>query len=246
MKQNEMSLSAQQSGWQHYPADLWDQRKPINWLHDWEFWKWCADTYADDKRVLELACGNGRITRQLALSGYSIVAVDLNPHFLNRAVEHLPTSVKDNVCFILQDVVNLDVEGQFSLAIMTDWAFPALLTQIDQLAFLERLAHHLCIGGIFAFNMPFPSIRQLGLTQAKGRGQLKWADDGHCFNALTQIEEKQSGSQSIQLRHTSLFEIQLLGRLTGFELIAQFGGTDRRPLRGLPDDDLTLILRKFR
>lgn len=244
MTQNENSLSAQQSGWQHYPAEVWDQRKPINWLHDWEFWKWCAETYADDKRVLELACGNGRITRQLALIGYSVLAVDINPHFLSRAVEHVPESFNDQVCFILQDVVKLDVEGQFSLAIMADWAFPAILTQEDQLTFFQHLADHLCIGGVFAFNMPFPSVQQLGLDLSADGDRLGWHGDNRYFDAFTQIEQKQSGSQTIQLRHTSLFEIQLLGRLTGFEIIAQFGGTDRRPLRGLPDDDLTLILRK--
>ena len=244
MTQNENSLSAQQSGWQHYPAELWDQRKPISWLHDWSFWQWCADTYAEDNRVLELACGNGRITRQLALSGYAVVAVDINPHFLSRAVQNIPDSVRDNVCFVLQDVVNLDVDGQFSLAIMADWAFPALLTQDDQLAFFECLAHHLHIGGVFAFNMPFPSIRQLGLEVTEDGDQLAWKGENRFFNAAIQVEQKQSGCQTIQLRHTSLFEIQLLSRLTGFEIIAQFGGTDRRPLRGLPDDDLTLILRK--
>lgn len=246
MKHNEPSQSAQQSGWQHYPAESWEQHKPVNWLHDWEFWQWCADTYAHDKRILELACGNGRITRQLALSGYSVVAVDLNPHFLSRAVQHLPEQVKDKVQFLLQDMVSLEVDEQFSLAIMADWAFPALLTQQDQLTFFKRLSDHLNIGGVFAFNMPLPTVQQLGLENSEDQQHLEWKDDKRSFDAVTQIEAKQSGSQTIYLRHTTLYEIQLLGLLTGFEIIAQFGGTDRRRLLGIPDDDLTLILRKAR
>lgn len=225
---DDFSTSAQTSGWQHYPGEVWDERKPITWLDDWPFWEYCAQHYATpDTPILELACGNGRITRQLALAGYAVTAVDLNPHFLSRAATYLPEQVRSFVNLMLQDVINLDLDRQFTLALMADWAFPAILTQDDQLRFFERLGRHLMPNGVFAFNTPL-----LGTSPIAGQ-----------FDPLSQIETKTSADNTIRFRHNTLSEMELLGKLTGFEIIEAYGGVDKRPLRGQVGDDLTLVLR---
>lgn len=237
-----LSHSAQQSGWEDYPAGQWDERKPISWLHDWPFWHYCLETYGDiSQPVLELACGNGRITRQMLSLGYQVVAVDVNPRFLSRAQQYIPSEQQDKVTLLLQDVVHLDVNAQFQIVIMADWAFPALLTQADLVQFFARLREHLQPNGIFAFNTPFPSVRQLGLQQDENGWY--WPDSRR-FDVLTQIETRYSGGILLQFRHTTLAEIQLLGQGVGLEIIEQYGNVDRRPLRGLLGDDLTLIMRK--
>lgn len=222
----QLSESAQRSGWQHYPSSQWDRRKPIDWLHDWPFWQHCAERYATGP-ILELACGNGRITRQLVMAGYDVVAVDINPHFLNRALQHIPATHRSRVNFMLQDVVQLDIHQTFTLIIMADWAFPALLTIADMIAFFGRVTAHLSSNGVFAFNTPL-----LGATQPT------------TFDLLTQTETRLSGDHPIRLRHTTFGEIQLLAHIYAFDIIEPYGGTDFRPLRGQPGDDLTLVLRK--
>ncbi|MCQ3929819.1 MAG: hypothetical protein DPW16_05125 [Chloroflexi bacterium] len=242
-----ISDSSQQSGWKDYPAEIWEERKPIDWLDDWPFWEWCAANYACHTPILELACGNGRITRQLVLAGYTVAAVDINPHFLSRAVQHigeLPDDVRARVEFYLQDMVELELGQQFALALMADWAFPALLTQSDQLNFLRRLTDHLIPGGYFAFDTILPTVRQLGLTPCDSGEGLEWAGTGRTFDPIRQIETRLSTGQVMRYRHTSLGEITLLAEMTGFEIVECFGGTDKRPLRGVPGDDLTLVLRK--
>ena len=239
---DDLSFSGQNSGWQDYAGAAWDERKPLNWLHDWEFWHYCAAKYADSQPILELACGNGRITRQLAMANYTVVALDINPHFLSRAQHNIPAKHRAQVDFYLQDMVHLALEGEFQLAIMADWAFPAILTQTDQRQFLARLADHLRPQGIVAFNTILGSTRQLGLVEIDG--QLVWPDEGRHFDALTQIETQWSGDYRMQYRHNTLDEIKLLSELAGFAIIEQYGRVDRRLLRGLPGDDLTLILRK--
>lgn len=242
-----ISDSGQQSGWKDYPAEIWDERKPIDWLDDWPFWEWCAANYAQHTPILELACGNGRITRQLIFAGYTVAAVDINPHFLSRAADHickLSDDVKARVEFYLQDVVELELGQRFALALMADWAFPALLTQADQLNFLRRLADHLIPDGYFAFDTISPTVRQLGLTPCNSGEGLEWAGTGRTFDPIRQIETRLSAGQVMRYRHSSLSEITLLAEMTGFEIVECFGGTDRRPLRGVPGDDLTLVLRK--
>lgn len=222
----QLSESGRASGWHDYPAEEWEERKPVTWLHDWDFWEYCVQQYADANPILELACGNGRITRQLALSGYRVVAVDINPHFLNRAIDHLSEGLKEQVKFVLQDVVHLSLSEEFALALMADWSFPALLTQDDQIKFLENLRKYLVPRGIFAFNTPL-----MGSQRSKQ------------FDLLTQVETRESGGNLVRLRHSTLSEIRLLARLTGYEIIEQYGGVDRRPLRGAVGDDLTIVLR---
>lgn len=247
LSNNSQSASARDSGWQTYSGAAWDKRKPMNWLDDWSFWRDCLQEYlpqvTEHTPVLELGCGNGRITQQIALLGYDVVAVDLNPHFLSRAQRYLELGqVDERVKFILADVVTLSLGRKFALALMTDWGFPAILTQSDQLTFFKRLHAHLNPGAVFVFDTIFPTTHQLGLM-FDGQ-QLRW-EDGRTFNALTQIETRTSGDFTLRFRHTSLAELHLLASLTGFEIIEQYGNFDRRPLRGVPGDNLTLVMRKL-
>lgn len=236
------SYSAQQSGWEDYPAGQWDERKPISWLHDWDFWRYCVERYTNpNSAVLELACGNGRITRQIAQLGYPVVAVDVNPHFLSRAQSNIPEPLRDQVTFFLQDVVHLHIGQPFSTVIMADWAFPAILTQADQLQFFRSLAEHVVAGGIFAFNTPFPTVQQLGLM-ADGE-QWRWPD-GRTFDPIAQVETRYSAEIPLRFRHTTLAEIELLGQMTGFKILERYGNVDRRPLHGIAGDDLTLVLQR--
>jgi SAM-dependent methyltransferase len=237
------SFSGQHSGWHDYPASIWAERKPTTWLHDWAFWQDCAKTYAGDLPVLELACGNGRITHQLVQAGFAVMAVDINPHFLNHALETIPKTQRHRVGFFLQDVVQLDIPGQFHLAIMADWAFPALLTQHDQIQFLQRLAQHLTPEGIFAFNTPLATSRQVGMRPNE-EGGWHWPGTPRWYDALTQVETDARGPHPVRFRHSTLDELHLLARLTGFTIKSAFGGADHRPLRGIVGDDLTLILQK--
>lgn len=239
---DDLSYSAQHSGWEDYPAAQWDERKPISWLDDWEFWHYCIEKYSStDAPILELACGNGRITRQIVLSGYTVFAVDINPHFLNRAQANIPSHLTHCAHFFLQDVVYLSLNRQFSVAIMADWAFPSILTPADQLQFLRSLSKHLLHEGIFAFNTLFPTIQQIGLMPTDTG--FMWPD-GRRFDPMTQIETRLSGDIPLQFRHTTLSEIEWLCQMTGFAIRERYGNVDRRPLRGIMGDDLTLILQK--
>jgi SAM-dependent methyltransferase len=240
-----LSHSAQESGWRDYPATIWKDRKPLDWLPDWPFWHWCAKTFSCGQPILELACGHGRITRQLALHGWRVVAVDMNPHFLNWAQDVIDEEIRDQVTFVLQDVVHLDLEYEpFHLSLMTDWAFPAILTQADQREFLRRVADHLLPGGVFAFNTPFATAQQLGLQPTPDGEGLYWPGENRHFDPLAQIETRYSGHYPLKFRHNTLDELRLVAELAGFTVLEVFGGVDKRPLRGLPGDDLTLILRK--
>lgn len=238
-----LSDSAQHSGWLDYSGAAWDERKPIDWLDDWPFWRYCVETYAlQGEPVLELACGNGRITRQIALMGQPVVAVDVNPRFLSRAQQNIPDDWQSQVTFQLADVVTLTLEQQFSLVIMADWAFPAILTQEDQLRFLETITQHLKPGGHFIFDTMFPPVRQLGLYV--DGAVFEWGD-GRTYDPLTAIETRPSGDYMLKFRHTSLSELQLLAQLTGLHITHTYSTHERQPLNMQQGDNLIVILEKL-
>jgi len=60
--------------------------------------------------------------------------------------------------FHVGDIVRLNLDERFRLAIMTSWTWTVLLNKHDQIEFLERLHAHLLPGGVFAFNMPMADL----------------------------------------------------------------------------------------
>ena len=247
-----LSQSANKSGWISYPADVWNEKRPPNLIGDLPFWQYCAEKYDDP--ILDLCCGNGRITIPLAELGYEIVGVDINQNFIASAKQRLKgiagVGHRLRISFCVGDIVNLKLDRTFRLAIMPDWSFQVLLTQEDQLSFLRSLREHLLVGGVFAFNLFIPFHRQHGLIEKQGA--YEWPIDPsyhsgarRTYDVVSQIETLvESNVHPIKVRHTNLSELKLLFRLTGFEISEIYGDIDRRPFTGNEDNDYTIIVKK--
>lgn len=86
-------------------------------------------------RVLEVACGTGYWTAQLAQSAASVLATDINPEMLEAAqAKGLPV---DKARFALADALDLQVEGMFSACFAGFWW--SHVKRQDQAGFLEQL-----------------------------------------------------------------------------------------------------------
>ena len=247
-----LSQSAKESGWISYPAEVWDEERPPDLVHDLPFWQYCAEKYGDP--ILDLCCGNGRITIPLAELGYEVVGVDINLGFIASAQRRVKETADAGhglkVSFRVGDIVNLGLERTFRLAIMSDWAFQVLLTQEDQLSFLRALREHLMPEGAFAFNLFVPFGRQQGLIERDDKYQ--WPPDlsyhsgaPRTYDPASQIETfAEPNIHPIKIRHTNLAELWLLFRQTGFEIAELYGDVDRRPFTGTSDDDYTVVARR--
>ena len=91
-------------------------------------------------KVLDLMCGNGRISINLAKLGYKVVGIDISPMYIEdarrRAKEH---DVAEDVKFLVGDVRQLDKviknEGKFD-AIINNWTSIGYYDEnVDQLIF---------------------------------------------------------------------------------------------------------------
>ena len=243
------SQTASNNGWASYPAALWNRRRPPERTGDLQFWQYCADRYGSP--VLDLCCGNGRISIPLAELGYQVVGIDINAGFITAAEERAAAGRRGGtglqVSFRVGDIVHLQADQEFRLAIMPDWSFQVLLTQEDQMSFLRHLHQAIAPGGAFAFNLFIPFHRQRGLIE-KGAG-YEWLPDPTYHNSaprtydpLSQIETLiEWNAHQVRLRHTTLTELELLFRLTGFRIAEMYGDVDRRPFTGGPDNDYTIV-----
>jgi len=219
------------------------------------FWVHCIDKYGGP--VLELACGNGRWLVPLAEhgSGHEVVGVDVNKGLIESAREYARQRKEAghavNATFCVGDIVNLDLARTFPLAIMTSWTFQVLLSQENQISFLRRLHDHLAPGGAFAFNLFIPFYRRRNLVRVNGAYQWpphpKYGRAGpNTYDPATQIETRiDYGVHPINLRHTTLAEIELLFRVTGFKIAEMYGDDeDMRPFTGARDNDYTILAER--
>ena len=245
------SHSARHNGWSSYPATVWNQQRSPDRLGDLPFWAYCAAKHGGP--ILDICCGNGRIAIPLAAMGHDVVGADLNAQFLCAARDRVSALADQgqalSVSFVAADIACLPLGQRFRLAIMPDWSFQVLLTQEDQISFLACLHNALLRGGAFAFNLFMPHNRQRGLARTEDGYAWPPNPDYHdgaprTYDPVTQIETfVESNIHPIELRHTTLAELELLFRITGFDLAELYGDVDRRPFAGASDDDYTIVAR---
>ena len=65
-------------------------------------------------RVLELGCGSGQVTEQLAATGADVTAVDALPEMLRRAAQRAPRAT-----FIEADITSADLPGSFDRIVLS-------------------------------------------------------------------------------------------------------------------------------
>ncbi|MDP6775532.1 MAG: class I SAM-dependent methyltransferase [Candidatus Latescibacteria bacterium] len=229
-------------------AERWEEERGVSVTN--KLWTYCAGKYGGP--ILDPACGNGRWSIGLAelCPDCEVVGFDINPTFIERANQRVGQLKAEgrrlNASFHVQDLVDFDLGQEFGLAILPSYTWSTIITQPDQIAFLECLRRHLKPGGAFALYVFMPEHRQaeLELQQA---GTYAWPEDTvystqvKVYDALTQIERPE-GTTGEVVRHTYLSEFELLFRLTGFKIAEMYGrDDDMRPFTGRYDDDYGIV-----
>lgn len=128
------------------------------------------------KTVLDLACGTGSLTRELAGRGYEMIGVDLSPDMLaeaaekNRDVDGIPPM------FLCQSMDKLDLYGTIDACVCClDSVNYVTSPQKLQKAF-ERVHLFLMPGGLFLFDINTPEK----LAALDGQVFLDETEDTYC------------------------------------------------------------------
>ena len=115
-------------------------------------------------RVLEVACGSGRVLVPLARAGHQVVGLDASPHMLALARDKLAAAgpaVAARAQLVQGDMRSFALDGEdgapFALAIVAVKSFAYLVDRDAQLGALATIAAHLRPGGLLALDFLHPA-----------------------------------------------------------------------------------------
>jgi SAM-dependent methyltransferase len=100
-------------------------------------------------RVLDLGCGTGRVSLDLAARGHRVTGLDLDPHF---TAELRRRAAAGNLAAgaVVSDVRTFTLDRRFDLVLAAMQLLQLLETPDERVAALERARAHLRDGGLFA------------------------------------------------------------------------------------------------
>ena len=142
-----------------YDLEYADYDADLEFYRQWA--AWVAPEGAGGSRVLDLACGTGRVTLDLAAAGHAATGVDAAPAMLARArAKAAAAPAGGGVRWIeadLRAVPGADVLGRFDLALCAINSFTHMTTVADQLACLGGVHDLLEPGGLLILDLsPIP------------------------------------------------------------------------------------------
>jgi SAM-dependent methyltransferase len=134
--------------------DLYDLENADDPVFDLPYWESVVRSLAP-RRMLELACGTGRLTIPLARLGVieELVALDNSAPFLERLRSRLDG---EPVTVVESDMRAPEVEGPFDLIVIPFNSLAYLTSLSSRLACLRAACSLLAPGGRFAFDLVAP------------------------------------------------------------------------------------------
>jgi SAM-dependent methyltransferase len=205
-------------------------------------------------RVLDLACGSGRLTIALAQAGLQVMGGDLSPEMLQRARRSAEAQAIE-IDLVQLDMRNFDLETpSFDTIIVAMNSVLHLHSRDDFRGFFRSAARHLSHKGRLVFDAFLPNVamlsgdpnkRQLVGTVVHDTLGTVTVEETVRYDPLTQLShvdwywsreaEKDFWKIPLQMRNIFPQEMPLLIGSGGLRLIERFGDFDRSPLtKGSP------------
>jgi SAM-dependent methyltransferase len=225
---------------------------------------------AEGGRVLELACGAGRVAVPLARAGHHVVGFDASRSMLSLAREKA-AGLDARLHLVQADLRTFDLfeHAPFDLAIVAVKSLAYLTERADQLAALERAAMHLRPGGLLVIDLLHPRPEWLTYPPGSLYNDVLQHSPEHAIT-ISRVECVLSTDLSRQVRtirsayevvddngavlskrfvewtyrYTFRFEAEHLLERAGFEIEALYGGYQREPFTSDSGSMLFLARRR--
>jgi SAM-dependent methyltransferase len=193
-----------------------------------------------DERVLDMACGTGRHSLELARRGHSVVGVDISPDLL--AIAEADAGEQSlEVSFLAADLRELDFDEEFDLVLnLNDGAIGYFETEEENQRTFEVIAAALRPGGGNLLQLPNVLYAEAHLPQKTwiaGEGMVElidhyWEPRSRYLEGSTMpilVGETFEGVSPIPFRQR-LYSVEELAEIyasVGMELAGAFRGTGK-------------------
>jgi ubiquinone/menaquinone biosynthesis C-methylase UbiE len=138
-----------------------------DWPGEIDFYRAMTAKLDPGASILELGCGTGRVTLQLAREGLPVMGLDVSASMLAMARQKgqgLP-----NVRWAEGDMRAFELGERFELILIPGHSYQFMLTPTDQVACLTCIRRHLALGGRLVVHLDHQQVDWLGgLMQAQG------------------------------------------------------------------------------
>jgi cyclopropane fatty-acyl-phospholipid synthase-like methyltransferase len=197
-------------------------------------------------KILELACGSGRVMLSLAEEGYEVTGVDNSEGMLALAHQAFQDAdVTAQTTLIQQDISNLHLNEKFRLAFIALGSFAHITTRKAQQQTLAAVRAHLSTGATFIVDISNADARYMEDLSGQLLHQGTWKDENGLYNThfvspasateqhmleLTHFYDQHSQGGNVQrtvvTTHLYLFErseMELLLEQAGFSIKDVYG-----------------------
>ena len=124
------------------PYDLW-----CGYLHE------LLKQYGVEKGIiLDLGCGTGSVTEQLAVRGYDMIGVDYSSEMLDMAMQK-DSRTAYNILYLLQDMREFELYGTVNAVVSLCDSMNYMTEEEDLLTVFELVNNYLDPGGVFIFDL---------------------------------------------------------------------------------------------
>jgi ubiquinone/menaquinone biosynthesis C-methylase UbiE len=194
---------------------------------------------APGAHVLDVPCGNGRLTFELANRGYRVTGVDIAEEFIEEARSRA-RDVSASIEFILGDMRNIEGPGVYDGAFCFGNSF-GFLEYADMEKFLAGVARSLKPGARFVVNTAMAAESVLPDFEEQSCHEMgdiimtikeRYVAEESCVDS-EYIFERNGETDSRKAKHWiyTAAEIRRMLERAGFEILNCFGSLKREPYK---------------
>jgi 2-polyprenyl-3-methyl-5-hydroxy-6-metoxy-1,4-benzoquinol methylase len=210
------------------------------------------------KRILDIGCGTGRHSIELAKRGYKVVGIDFSESQLKRAREKADEAGVA-IEFNYEDARNLKYDAEFEVVLMLcEGGFPLMETDEMNFAILESAKRALKPGGKLIFttlNALFPLAHSV--EEFMQNSTVEGKSSGHSFDLMTlrdsstfEVSDDDGNMRTLQCneRYYLPSEITWMLKSLKFREIGIYGGqigNFGRSVKLTPNDYEMLVVARY-
>lgn len=186
--------------------------------------------------ILDLACGTGKMTIELAKRGYDMIGVDISSEMLTVARERAEDAGTDGILWLCQDMTEFELYGTVEATVCCLDAINHLLTEKEVSRCFSLVHNYLVPDGIFIFDInseyKFETVYGQNDYVFEDEGSLcVWQNDycdGFCDFYISLFEKNTDGSyrRTDSEQSEKMYTAEQIKRLlkeNSLELIAVYG-----------------------